>query len=134
MQLFLPQISLPGRPRCGNGRPEVAAERVPAAGSSASAPGPSCTWAQSSTLPLQAAGPGTELAGGRRDHFGPSAESGDWREKLVSENSQGEIWEEKCNRTDGGKWTRCEGADMWRERKVQGVTCHYDSPFISTVR
>lgn len=81
--LVLPQISPRGRPRCGSGQPGVVAEKVPAAGSSVSAQGLSCIWAQSGTLPLQAAGLGTEVVEGPQDHLGPSlVDSDDWRDNV----------------------------------------------------
>lgn len=87
----LPQISPRGRPRCGSGRPGAAAEKAPAAGSLASAPGPSCIWAPSGTLPLQAAGLGTEVAEEPQDHLGPSAEADDWRDSVVEGEAEDEV-------------------------------------------
>lgn len=114
--LVLPQISPHGRPRCGSGRPGVVAEKVPAAGSSASAQGLSCIWAQSDTLPLQAAGLGTEVVEGPQDHLGPSlADSVDWRDN-VFERGDGR-WQ---SRTDGEGSTRYEWEDKGQERRVQG--------------
>lgn len=81
--VFLPQISPHGRPRCGSGQPGVVAEKVPAAESSASAPGLSCTWAPLGTQPLQAAGLATEVAEVPQEHPGPSTESDDWRDNVV---------------------------------------------------
>lgn len=101
--IYLPQISPHGRPRCGSGQPGVVAEKVPAAGSSASAPGLSCIWAPSGTLPLQATGLGTELAEGPQDHPGPSPGADDWRHYTV----EGEVDDEQ-SRSGGGRSTGFE--------------------------
>lgn len=84
----LPQISPHGRPRCGSGRPGVVAEKVPAAGSSASAQGLSCIWAQSDTPPLQATGLGIEAAEGPQDHLGPSLGLDDCRDNVEMEGKR----------------------------------------------
>lgn len=95
---LIPQISPHGRPRCGSGRPGVVAEKVPAAGSSASAPGLSCIWAPSGIPPLQATGLGTELADGPQDHPGPSSASDGWRDGVVVEEEE---VEDEQSRGDG---------------------------------
>lgn len=79
---FLPQRSPHGRPRCGSGRLGAAAATAPAAGFSASAPGLSCIWAPSGTLPLQATGLGTKPAEEPQDWSDPSADWDDWKEKV----------------------------------------------------
>lgn len=79
----LPQKSPRGRPRCGSGQPGVVAETVPGGGSSASAPGLSCIWAQSGTLPPQAAGLGIEVAEEPQGHLGQSIVPDDWRDNVV---------------------------------------------------
>lgn len=78
----LPQIFPHGTPQCGNDRPAVVDETVPVAGSSACAPGPSCIWGRSGTLPLQVAVLVTGLAGGSlEDPPAPLTESVDWKDQ-----------------------------------------------------
>lgn len=99
---FLPQISPHGRPRCGSGQPGAAAEKVPAAGSSASAQGLSCTWAQSDTPPLRATGLGTEAVEGPRDHLGPSLGSDDWRHVFEKGDGGGQEGMDRDKRQERG--------------------------------
>lgn len=88
--MYLPQISPRGRPQSGSGQLGAVAGTVLDAGSSASAPGLSCIWAPSGILPLQATGQGIELAEGKQDQPGPSAEVDDYRMSWVGEQAGGE--------------------------------------------
>lgn len=85
---FLPQISPLGRPQYGSGQPGVVAEKALVAEFSASAPGLSCIWGLSGTLPLQVTALATELAGGPQEQPGSSTEWDDWRYKTVEREVQ----------------------------------------------
>lgn len=88
---FLPQISPLGRPRYGSGLPGVVVEKALVAEFSASAPGLSCIWGLSGTLPLQVTALATELAGGLQEQPGSSTAWDDCWYKVVERDVRDKV-------------------------------------------